>query len=72
MIETDAGVRWPWLGRSFAKVRYQYEQGDGDHEEEEKWWWRVKWLGLMARSLLIAAVMRGHTIFHYVAPKIMD
>jgi hypothetical protein len=51
-IETDAGARQPWLGRSFAKARNQYERGDGDHEEEEEKWWRhEKWLELMARSL---------------------
>jgi hypothetical protein len=52
MIETDAGVRCPWLGRSFAKAMNQYKRGVRDCEEEgEKWWRLEKWLGVTAKSL---------------------
>jgi hypothetical protein len=60
MIEIGAGVRRPWLGRSFTKVRNQCERGNGDHEEEEeKWWRREKWLGLIAGSLFNSGSNEG-------------
>jgi hypothetical protein len=60
MIETGAGVRRPWLGRSFAEAGNRVEQGDGDREEEdEKWRQREKWLGLTVGSLFNSGGNKG-------------
>jgi hypothetical protein len=54
-------------------VRYHGGRGDGDHEEEEeKWQQHEKWLGLMAGSLFNSGDDEGHTVVHWIAPKIMD
>jgi hypothetical protein len=66
-------VRQPWPGRGFTEARNQSERGDGDRKEEDVKWRRCeKWLGLTAGSLFNSGDGEGHTMVHWVAPKIMD
>jgi hypothetical protein len=41
-------------------------------EDDEKWQWHEKRLGLMPRSLFNSSSNKGHTMVHWIVPKIMD